>query len=682
MVHFDRNSSLGSEAAPLRICIAAVGGAGSNVLERIIKERTLSASMINIQTDVRVLSTSSAPHKMQLGDALMKGVGAGGDPELGREGAMFSADQIRNALSGHDMVFLTVGLGGGTGSGAAPVVAEIAKSTGALVLVFAAVPFSFEGRRRQQQSREALDRLEKTADALILFENDRMGELVLAKDGIQKAFTLADRTVGHSIRAVANMVSAPGLVKLSLGDLMAALRSTDSRCLFGHGEASGKDRGTEALKAALKSPLLSETMLHENATSLLVHIVGGEGMTLTEVDGVMRQLGRYVPDHTQIHFGLGVNPAMGDKVSVTLISSMSANALAHYRATAPQAITAPVPVPQPKVQAVSKPAVAAVSTAPATVERPETEARPVVSLAQTLKSNAVNKAPTAAPAAVKTPAAKPAAQSPTVSQQVDDLFADFVATPLSKPVPLAPPPDFFSDMLPAVQEKPQLVEAKLPALPIVEEVVYEPEAEVMHVEEEPAEPLFEPVAQPMEQPIPQRLASVLGQAIATSSTYTSKLDIAVDEVVLEEMEPEAVHQESVMEEEAEYEPEPVVAQAPAVLTPMPETAPVPRALPVLSRVPTTISTTARATAPAVRPEPSAMPEVVSAPRVEPTRSIVSSTAVPASVRTLAQPQEQPMLAIAGGAERSNHFRGADETIVQGEDLDTPTWMRLRRKVTR
>jgi cell division protein FtsZ len=172
----------------------------------------------------------------------MRGVGAGGDPDLGREAALFSRDVIRQNLAGHQIIFICAGLGGGTGSGAAPVITEIAKSTGALVLVVATMPFSFEGRRRITQAEEALELLQKRADALILFENNRMGELILPKDGIQKAFGAADQLISQSLRAVSTMISTPGLVKLGLDDLTSALSSSNGRCLFGFGEAKGQNR--------------------------------------------------------------------------------------------------------------------------------------------------------------------------------------------------------------------------------------------------------------------------------------------------------------------------------------------------------------------------------------------------------------------------------------------------------
>jgi len=177
------------------------------------------------------------------------------------------------------------------------------------VVVFATVPFSFEGRRRQQQSAEALERLQKCTDALILFDNNRMGELVLPEDGIQKAFAQGDQLIAQSVRAVGGIVSAPGLVKLGLDDLVAALRVSEGRCLFGYGEAKGKDRGAEALKKALKSPLINQGDLLSSAKNLLVHVVGGESLTLAEVEQIMKQLGRHAPTRRKSFSALVSMPA-------------------------------------------------------------------------------------------------------------------------------------------------------------------------------------------------------------------------------------------------------------------------------------------------------------------------------------------------------------------------------------
>lgn len=343
MVEYDRNS-LNEQATPatLKTCIVGVGGAGGNVLDRITLDRSVEATLVAMHTDIRVLSHSMAPVKIQLGIELMRGVGAGGDPDLGREAALYSREQIRQAIDGHDIVFICTGLGGGTGSGAAPVIAEIAKGTGALVFLTATMPFSFEGQRRLKQAEESLEQLQKRTDALILFENNRMGELTLPKDGIQKAFIQADQLIAQSLRAVSTIVTMPGLVKLGLDDLTSALSTSNGRCLFGFGEARGQNRGSEALKRALKSPLIDQGRLLHQTKTLLVHIAGGESLTLLEVDAIMKQLGKNVPDQTHILFGVAVDIKLGESVSVTLISSLGLNQLNTVAAAAPPAEMMPL----------------------------------------------------------------------------------------------------------------------------------------------------------------------------------------------------------------------------------------------------------------------------------------------------------------------------------------------------
>jgi cell division protein FtsZ len=338
MVEYDRNALKETiEPGSLKTCIVGVGGAGGNVLDRITLDRTVEAKLVSMHTDIRVLNHTMTPNKVQLGIELMRGIGAGGDPDLGREAALFSREQIREAVEGHDIVFICTGLGGGTGSGAAPVVAEIAKGTGALVFLTATMPFTFEGKRRIHQAEQSLSQLQKRADALILFENNRMGELALPKDGIQKAFTQADQLIAQSLRAVSTILTTPGLVKLGLDDLTAALSTSNGRCLFGFGEARGQNRGPEALKRALKSPLIDQGRLLHQTKTLLVHIAGGESLTLLEVDAVMKQLGKNVPDQTHILFGVAVDAKLGDSVCVTLLSSLGLAQLNTVAAAAPPA---------------------------------------------------------------------------------------------------------------------------------------------------------------------------------------------------------------------------------------------------------------------------------------------------------------------------------------------------------
>jgi cell division protein FtsZ len=265
--------------------------------------------------------------KIQLGRTLTKGLGAGGDPDLGQQAVMEAEEEIRASLRDRRIVFLCVGLGGGTGSGAAPVITRIAREEGAFVVVFATMPFEFEGRRRREQAETALNELAVLSNALVTFDNNRMGELVLAKQGVHEAFSAADRMVCESIKAVIRLVVRPGLINVGLDDLMSALRTNRSRCLFGSGIAKGKDRATAALRNALSSPLLDQGALLKQAQTVLVHLCGGEDLTLFEVELLMRGLQKYVPAGAHVLFGAAIDPSLADNLSVTLISALPEDAL-------------------------------------------------------------------------------------------------------------------------------------------------------------------------------------------------------------------------------------------------------------------------------------------------------------------------------------------------------------------
>ncbi len=302
--------------------IVGIGGAGANMLDRAALDGMTGAELLCANTDMRTLSSSTAGEKIQIGKNLTKGLGAGGDPELGLKAAQESELEIRDSLRGRKMVFLCVGLGGGTGSGAAPLIARIAREEGAFVVIFATMPFGFEGRRRRDQAETALNELAVLANALVTFDNGRMGELVLAKQGIHEAFAAADRMISESIKAVTRLVVRPGLINVGLDDLMTALKTTRSRCLFGSGIADGENRSQLALENALTSPLLDKGSLLADAATVLVHICGGKNLTLHEVELLMQELSKYIPASAHVLFGAAVDPAMGDSLSVTLVSAL------------------------------------------------------------------------------------------------------------------------------------------------------------------------------------------------------------------------------------------------------------------------------------------------------------------------------------------------------------------------
>ena len=324
MIQLSKNYSLPErQEEPIPIKVVGVGSAGSNALDRVLLDGMDKADLIAINTDVQSLASSVAARKVQLGRSSTHGLGTGGDPELGYQAAIESADEICQAIAGARMIFICAGLGGGTGSGAAPIVAQLAREAGSLVIAFATLPFSFEGKRRAAQAHDALSRLNEIANAVICFENDRMGDMVAPKAGIHQAFGIADMTISQSVRSIVNLIQRPGLIRIGFDDLFAALRSQNGRCLFGFGESDSDNRAHDALTQALKNPLMDKGRMLSEAAHVLVQVAGGPGMTLSEVEILMRELGRHVRDHTQIVFGTAVDGKMGNRLSVTIISSLA-----------------------------------------------------------------------------------------------------------------------------------------------------------------------------------------------------------------------------------------------------------------------------------------------------------------------------------------------------------------------
>ena len=302
--------------------IIGLGGAGANMLDRATLDGLAGPEMTCVNTDLRTLSSSVAAEKIHLGKNLTKGLGAGGDPELGARAAQEVEHELRDALRGRKMVFLCVGLGGGTGSGAAPLIVRIAREEGAFVVVFATMPFGFEGQRRREQADTALNELSVLANAVVTFDNDRMGELVLAKQGVHEAFAACDTMISEAVKAVTRLVVRPGLINIGLADLMSALNTTRSRCLFGSGSGQGENRSQQAIENALNSPLLDKGHLLTNATSVLIHVCGDESLTLYEVELLMQSLSKHIPSDSQVLFGVATDPSMNGDLSVTLISAV------------------------------------------------------------------------------------------------------------------------------------------------------------------------------------------------------------------------------------------------------------------------------------------------------------------------------------------------------------------------
>jgi cell division protein FtsZ len=359
MIQLNRNYTLPErEEDIIPIKVIGVGGAGSNVLDRVVLDGMDKSDLIAANTDVQSLASSVAAAKVQLGRSITRGLGTGGDPELGLEAAQESADEIREALRDARLIFICAGLGGGTGSGAASVLAQLAREMGALVIAFATLPFTFEGKRRGAQAQEALARLHQVADAVVCFENDRMGDLAAPKAGIHQAFALADMTVSQSVRSIVNLIQRPGIMRVGFDDLLAALRGGGGggRCLFGYGESDSDNRAHEALDQALRNPLMDRGRMLEKAASVLVQVSGGPGMTLAEVEILMRDLNKHIRDETQLLFGTAVDGRMGNRLSVTLISSLICE-MADAQEAKPRQEVARVR-PEPPVEAVPEPIMA------------------------------------------------------------------------------------------------------------------------------------------------------------------------------------------------------------------------------------------------------------------------------------------------------------------------------------
>ena len=359
MIQLNRNYNVPDRAdEDIQIKVVGVGGAGSNVLDRIVLDGLDKADLIAINTDAQSLASSVAARKVQLGRTVTRGLGAGGDPEVGFNAAYESADEIRQALTDARMIFICTGLGGGTGSGAAPAVAQVARENGSLVLGFATLPFAFEGKRRLAQAQEALAKLRENCDAVICFENDRMGDMVAPKAGIHQAFAVADVTISQSVRSIVSLIQRPGLIRIGFDDLLAALRSPSGRCVFGFGESDSDNRAHDALTQALKNPLMDRGRMLADASHVLVQVSGGPGMTLTEVEILMQELGKHIHDDTQIIFGTAVDSRMGNRLSVTVISSLAGDdevVPAPQKPAKAMKPASPPPVAEPEPQPVEPP---------------------------------------------------------------------------------------------------------------------------------------------------------------------------------------------------------------------------------------------------------------------------------------------------------------------------------------
>jgi len=305
-------------ASPAKIKVIGLGGGGCNAITRMVREEIQGVEFIAMNTDAQALAITEAPTRVQLGERLTKGLGVGGDHNLGQKAAEENRDEIKELVSGADMVFITGGMGGGTGTGAASVIAEIAKQSGALTIAVVTKPFSFEGNHRCQVADEGIVRLLGKLDTLIIIPNDRLLDLCDQKMGVDNAFKMADDVLRHGVQAMAEVITVPGLINLDFADVKAVMRDAGPAWMS-VGTGSGKNRAMEAAKDALASPLLDVSI--KGSKGVLFNVVGSSSLSLVEVNEAAEVIKQAVDPEANIIFGVAQDSNMDNDVRITLIAT-------------------------------------------------------------------------------------------------------------------------------------------------------------------------------------------------------------------------------------------------------------------------------------------------------------------------------------------------------------------------
>lgn len=313
---FDFDETIGPTA---NMKVIGVGGAGGNAVNRMIAAGLTGVEFISVNTDLQALNTCKAPIRLQIGKNLTKGLGAGANPEIGRRAIEEDKDTIFNALKDTDMVFVTAGMGGGTGTGAAPIVAEIAKDLGALTVAIVTKPFLFEGPKRMKRAEEGLAQLKERVDTLIIIPNQRLLSIVSKDTRLNRAFQMADDVLYNATKGISDLISIPGLINLDFADVKTVM-SEMGDALMGSAIATGEDRAIEAAQNAIKSPLLEDVSI-AGALGLLVNVTGGDDLTLSEVDSAANIIQQAVGEEANIIFGAVIDDQFKDQIRVTVIAT-------------------------------------------------------------------------------------------------------------------------------------------------------------------------------------------------------------------------------------------------------------------------------------------------------------------------------------------------------------------------
>jgi len=303
---------------PAKIKVIGIGGGGCNAITRMVREEIRGVEFIAVNTDAQALAITEAPTRIQLGEKLTKGLGVGGDHTMGQKAAEESRDELKELVSGADMVFITCGMGGGTGTGAAPIIAETAKESGALTIAVVTRPFTFEGTHRCQVADEGITRLLGKADTLIIIPNDRLLDLCDAKTNVDNAFKLADDVLRHGVQAISEVITVPGLINLDFADVKAVMKDAGPAWMS-IGTGSGKNRAVDAAREALASPLLDVSI--NGSKGVLFNVVGGSSLTLFEVNEAAEVIKQAVDPEANIIFGVAYDSSMDNELRITLIAT-------------------------------------------------------------------------------------------------------------------------------------------------------------------------------------------------------------------------------------------------------------------------------------------------------------------------------------------------------------------------
>ena len=421
------------EKGPAKILVIGVGGAGNNAVNRMVDENINGVDLIAINTDKQVLATSKAPTKIQIGEKLTKGLGAGAKPEVGAGAIEENREEITELVKDADMVFVTCGMGGGTGTGAAPVVAEIAKNLGILTVGVVTKPFSFEGKPRMNNALAGIDRLKENVDTLIVVPNDKLLQICDKRTTIPDALKKADEVLQQGVQGVTDLIQSPGIINLDFADIQSVMRDKGIAHI-GIGRGSGEDKAVEAIKQAMESPLLETTV--SGATDIIINFAGNIGMI--EAYDAVNYLTEAAGEDVNIIFGTVDNETLGDEVSITIIATgieqaAKKNVYGSFGQTAMPTFTKPAQVQTPvqpaaPVQPVSQP-----------VQQPTYRTQPAAPVHEQPVQQTQQAAPTYMGQPMATPQPKQAPKPSFLNgSQGSSMNSTPQPTPMTTPRPQAP----------------------------------------------------------------------------------------------------------------------------------------------------------------------------------------------------------------------------------------------------